>query len=219
VCGRFTLTTPGELIAEAFGLEAAPALEPRYNIAPTQPIAVVRQDPDGRTLSFLRWGLVPAFSAEARGRNLLFNARAETLATRPAFRSAYERRRCLIPADGFYEWQTVPGERQRRPHLIRAVGGPPFGFAGLWEPPHPADPESPGTCTIVTTDANVLLRPVHDRMPVIIPPEGYGAWLDVGNRRAADLLRPSADAGLTIVRVGPVVNRATNDTPECLIPV
>ncbi len=219
MCGRFTLTTPGELIAEAFGLEDAPALEPRYNIAPTQPIAVVREDPDGRTLSFLRWGLVPAFSAEARGRNLLFNARAETLGTRPAFRSAYERRRCLIPADGFYEWQTVPGERQRRPHLIRGVGGRPFGFAGLWEPPHPEDPGSPGTCTIVTTEANLLLRPVHDRMPVIVPPESYGAWLDVGNRRAGDLLRPSPDVGLTIVQVGPLVNRATNDTPECLIPV
>jgi putative SOS response-associated peptidase YedK len=219
VCGRFTLTTPGELIAEAFGLEETPALEPRYNIAPTQPVAVVRQGPAGRSLSFLRWGLVPTFSSEARGRNLLFNARAETLAARPAFRSAYQRRRCLIPADGFYEWQTVPGERQRRPHLVRVVGGQPFAFAGLWEPPHPTDPGSPGTCTIVTTDANVALRPIHDRMPVIIPPASYGTWLDAEDRSSASLLRPYPDEGLTPVRVGTAVNRAANDTPECLVPV
>ncbi len=219
MCGRFTLTTPGELIAEAFGLEDTPILEPRYNIAPTQPVAVVRQAAGGRELSFLRWGLVPSFWPEARGRNLLFNARAETLGARAAFRSAYERRRCLIPADGFYEWQSVPGERQRRPHLVRVAGSRPFAFAGLWEPPHPADPESRGTCTIVTTDANTLVRPIHDRMPVILPPESYGAWLGAEVRGLAGLLRPYPDESMTVARVGTAVNRAANDTPECLAPI
>jgi putative SOS response-associated peptidase YedK len=220
MCGRFTLTVPGEEVAEAFGLDEVPELVARYNIAPTQPVAVVRSAPSGgRRVSFLRWGLVPSFTREPQRRPVLFNARAETLGARPAFRAAWEKRRCLIPADGFYEWEAVAGERTRRPHLVRAADGRPFAFAGLWEWPHPADPESPGTCTIVTTEANGVLRPIHDRMPVILPRDAYAAWLDLSNRRAVDLLRPAPDGLLTAVRVGPAVNRAAHDAPDCLLPV
>jgi putative SOS response-associated peptidase YedK len=220
VCGRFTLTTPGEIVAEAFGLEEAPSLAPRYNIAPTQPVATVRAQGATRELAMLRWGLVPVWSREPRGRTLLINARADSIGARPSFREAFERRRCLIPADGFYEWKAVAGARRKEPHLIRMADGKPFAFAGIWEPAHPGDPGGTGTCAIVTTEPSPLLRKIHDRMPVILPPAEYAAWLETDPRDASRLkalLGPCA-AAMTVVRVGLAVNSAANDSPDCLRP-
>jgi putative SOS response-associated peptidase YedK len=222
MCGRFTLTLPGEVLAEAFGLDEAPELPPRYNIAPTQEVAVVRRVPPGapRSLAMLRWGLVPARQREPGKPALLINARAESLQSRPAFRDAFERRRCLVPADGFYEWQGPAGRREA--WLIRRVDGRPFAFAGLWEPPVGPEPGRPGTCTIVTTQPNDMVRPIHDRMPVILPEPDWNAWLDADNHRAASLqplLRPCPADWLTAIRVGPTVNHSGNETPDCVKPV
>jgi putative SOS response-associated peptidase YedK len=222
MCGRFTLTTPAETLAEAFGLDEMPDLGPRWNIAPTQAVAAVRRIPAGapRSMSLLRWGLVPAWSREPRGRTLLINARAETLIDKPAFRDAFERRRCLIPADGFYEWRNAGSEKEA--YLVRRADGRPFAFAGLWEPPVDRDPGVEGTCTIVTTDPNEALKDIHDRMPVILSPEDWNRWLDPEMRRVSALrpvLRPCPAEALTLTRVGPAVNNAGNETPDCAQPL
>jgi putative SOS response-associated peptidase YedK len=222
MCGRFTLTTPAETLAEAFGLDEAPELQPRYNIAPTQPVVAVRRIPAGapRSLSLLRWGLVPAWSREPRGRTLLINARAETLVDKPAFREPFERRRCLIPADGFYEWRQAGGAREA--FLVRHADGRPLAFAGLWELPTERDPGVEGTCTIITTEPNEALREIHDRMPVILGREDWNRWLDPELRRVSllrPLLRPCPADALTVTRVGPAVNNAANETPDCAQPL
>lgn len=221
MCGRFTLATPGEIVGEAFGLDETPSLDARYNIAPTQPVAVVRAGEGGRHLALLRWGLVPAWSREPRGRALLINARADSLGTKPSFRDALARRRCLIPADGFYEWKAVAGIRRKEPHLIRMRDGGVFAFAGLWAPPHPGDAESRGTCAIVTTEPNAVLREIHDRMPAILPRAAWASWLDPALRdpsRVTPLLGPYPADEMTVIRVGPTVNSAANESPDCLRP-
>jgi putative SOS response-associated peptidase YedK len=218
-----------------------PLFEPRYNIAPTQEILVVRADPaDGRrTALFMRWGLVPSWSKDAKGGTgpPMINARAETLAEKPAFRSAVRRRRCLIPADGFYEWQQPPsgGRGKKQPYFIHRPDHGPFAFAGLWESWRPAEPSpapslkgrgsSKGSlvtiesCTIVTTDANAALRELHDRMPVVLAPGDYGMWLDPNVEDPAalqHLLAPCAEAELVAEPVGTHVNRVANDDPGCV---
>lgn len=221
MCGRYTLTLPGEILAEIFGLDEVPELSPRYNIAPTQDVAAVRRVPAGapRSLSMLRWGLVPAWQREPRDKALLINARAESLQDKPAFREAFERRRCLIPADGFYEWRGAA--RQREAWLVKRADSRPFAFAGLWEPPVGREPGHVGTCAIVTTEPNELMKPIHDRMPVILPEGDWNAWLDPDNRSARglrSLLRPFPSETLTAFRVGPTVNSAGNETPDCVLP-
>lgn len=210
MCGRFTLTTPAELVAEAFGLETVPDLEARYNIAPSQPVAVVRSRPGGgRSLSLMPWG-VPG-----PGRGLLINARAESAASRPAFAEAFRQRRCLIPADGFYEWVASP-EGPRRPYHFRRKDRRPFAFAGLWMPV-----QSEEACTILTTVPNELVRSIHDRMPVMLSPEDYGLWLDPAltePSRSRALLGPFPAEDMEAVRVSLVVNNARNDSPACLEP-
>ncbi len=216
MCGRFTLTASGEELAEAFDLDEVPALAPRYNIAPSQPLAVVRVDPAGaRRLSTLTWGLLPPDSLE--GDRPFINARAETAGERPSFRDAFAQRRCLVAADGFYEWEGTGNKRQ--PWYVRLASGRPFAFAGLWEPPR--TPEKPGTCTLLTTEPNELVRPIHDRMPVILAPEEAAAWLDPRRQRAAELL-PLLSAypaqAMTAYRVGTAVNNARFDDPSCIAP-
>jgi putative SOS response-associated peptidase YedK len=218
MCGRFNLTASGEEIAEAFDLDEAPRLAPRYNIAPTQPVAVVRLETGTgrRGLSALRWGLVPEGAPETdRGH---INARAETAWQKPSFREAFARRRCLIPATGFYEWQRTT-TKKRRPWLFTLDSGRPFAFAGLWEPPA-RDGASP-TCTILTTEPNDVTRPVHDRMPVILSPDGYAPWLDPTGADAVALRRLLAPfpAGAMAARpVSRAVNNARFDDPACLGP-
>jgi putative SOS response-associated peptidase YedK len=221
VCGRFSLATPGEDLADAFGLESAPQLAPRYNIAPTQPILAVRraETKDGREPVVLRWGFVP--SAGRRLPRPLINARAETAPDRPAFREAFESRRCLIPADGFFEWRELPGARARQPYFVRRPDGRPFALAGLWEPRVDTDLEAEGTCTILTTEPNRTVARLHDRMPVILAPEEYRAWLQPADDQDAlrRLLRPCPDELLTAYPVGPWVNDARNDVPSCVAPL
>lgn len=218
MCGRFNLTASGEEIAEAFDLDDTPELAPRYNIAPTQPVAVVRLEAASgrRRLAAVRWGLVPEGAPETdRGH---INARGETAWQKPTFRDAFARRRCLIPATGFYEWQRT-GARKRRPWLFSLASGRPFAFAGLWEPP--AREGASPTCAILTTDPNDVTREVHDRMPVILPPEGYDRWLDPKPGAAValrPLLVPFPAAAMAARPVSTAVNNARFDDPACLDP-
>ena len=173
MCGRFTLTKSGEEVAEAFGLDEAPALLPRYNIAPSEPVLVVRQVEPGaaRTASLSRWGLVPGVAPEGKP---LINARAETAATRGVFKDAFAHRRCLVPADGFYEWKGPKGTK-RQPFHLRLEGGGLFGLAGIVEPG--LEPGA-STLAILTTSPNALVQQIHDRMPLIVPRADYARWLD-----------------------------------------
>ena len=231
VCGRYTLASPAETVVACFGLDDAadvPELAPRYNIAPTQAVAAVRalpgqaDDPGAepkRVLEMRRWGLVPPWAKAIAG-PALFNARSETLPDRPAFRSAYRRQRCLIPADGFYEWRTVSG--RRLPFHIRRVDRRPFAMAGLHACWRPATGDPIESCTIVTTRANALLAPLHDRMPVILSPEAWRAWLDPRTEDTAslsELLRPAEASGWVAYAVDPRVNRARHDVPANVEPL
>jgi putative SOS response-associated peptidase YedK len=219
MCGRFTLTAPGEEIAEAFELDEVPQLRARYNIAPTQPVAAVGFQPKSgrRGLAELSWGL--ALRGAKPGEKRLINARAETAADRPAFREAFRRRRCLVPATGFYEWERRPGERRPRPWLFRLTDGSVFAFAGLWEPPLEAGGRA--TCLILTTEPNALAERIHDRMPVILPRAAYAAWLDPTSddaRALTALLEPYPDGAMTAYPVSGAVNRPANDDPSCVAP-
>jgi len=220
VCGRFNQTASGEEIAEAFALDEAQDLAPRYNIAPTQPVPVVVVEPAStrRVLVERRWGLVPR---DALGKERGFiNARAESAASKPAFSEAFAERRCLVPATGFYEWQQVDA-RRRQPWLIRLASGAPFAFAGLWEPAPAALPGTSPTFTILTTQPNDLARKVHDRMPVILAPASYGRWLDPARstfEELRELTLPFSAQAMTAYPVSTHVNNAAFDDPACLAP-
>ena len=214
MCGRYALTSPPAVIAERFGLAWAPDVPPHYNIAPGQTIPVVREMEQGRELTFLKWGLIPSWAKDATIGMKLINARGETLADKPAFRSAYRQRRCLVPADVFYEWKTVAG--RKRPYCIRLRDEGPFGMAGLWE--HWKDPngQTVESCTIVTVDANALIAELHDRMPLIVAPGGYEAWLGAG---AQELPAAVPAQEMRYYPVSPLVSNARNDVPACLAPI
>ena len=220
MCGRYTLRTSPQQLGLQFGLDAVPQLRPRYNIAPTQRVPVVRAAPSGeREWVELRWGLIPSWSKEPPSGAPLINARSETAASKPTFRAAFRQRRCLLPADGFYEWQKLPTRRQ--PFHIHRPDGGPFGLAGLWEQWHDAGGQKIETCTILTTAANELLRPLHERMPVIVAPADYAAWLDPGVTDVAQvepLLSSAAADELVITPVSTRVNSIVHDDAECLAP-
>ncbi|HVQ27328.1 MAG TPA: SOS response-associated peptidase [Planctomycetota bacterium] len=220
MCGRFNQTASGEEIAEAFALDEAQDLAPRYNIAPTQPVPVVVVEPASsrRVLVERKWGLVPR-DALGKERGFL-NARAESAASKPAFSEAFAERRCLVPATGFYEWQQVDA-RRRQPWLIRLASGAPFAFAGLWEPAPAALPGTSPTFTILTTQPNDVTRKVHDRMPVILAPASYGRWLDPALRsfeELRELVAPFSALAMTAYPVSTQVNNAAFDDPACLAP-
>jgi putative SOS response-associated peptidase YedK len=212
MCGRYTLTRPAPDVAAHLRV-AVPEQTPRWNIAPTQPVLCVRQTGTGQAEAvLLRWGLVPSWAADLSIGNRLLNARAETVREKPAFRTAFQRRRCLIAADGFYEWQTV-GKRKQPVHFRLGDGGP-FAFAGLWERWSPPGAPPVETCTILTTAANELVRPVHERMPVILDPERYPAWLDPRVNDIALLhawLGPYPAAAMTAAAANPAVNDARHE--------
>jgi len=222
MCGRFTLSNPdAEQLAAQFGVAALPDLRPRYNIAPTQPVAAVRRAAGKaiREMALLRWGLVPAWAKDPTIGVRLINARAETAAEKPSFRVAFRRRRCLIVADGFYEWQKQQSGKQ--PYYIRLRGGRLFAFAGLWERWTGPDGQEIESCTLLTTAPNDLLRPIHKRMPVILHPDDYALWLDpaVGDRqRLQPLLRPYPAAEMEAYPVSRRVNNPRNDDPRCIEP-
>lgn len=219
MCGRFILMSPGRDLAERFRLEDEPKLAPRYNIAPTELVAVIRQDQERltRRLTLVRWGLIPSWAKDPSIGPRLINARAESVGEKPAFRAAFRHRRCLVPADGFYEW--TQGKTGKQPFLVTLSDRTTFAFAGLWE--HWQNPvgELVETCTILTTDANELLRPIHDRMPVILRPEDYDAWLDT-SLKSPDLLkrllRPLLSDEMTFRPVNPKVNKAGYDAADCI---
>ena len=221
MCGRFTLSTPVQTLAELFDVKEKAALPPRYNIAPTDPVLAVRvpSESANRELALLRWGFVPAWAKEIGVGNRMINARSETVATSPAFRAAFRRRRCLIPADGFYEWQRL--ERGKQPFFIHMRDEQPFAFAGLWEIWEGGDGAVVESCTIITTEPSDLVRPVHDRMPVILDPEHYELWLDPRQKpdRLQALLRPYAADKMVAEPVSTVVNNPANDVPECIAPL
>lgn len=204
-----------------FELDAPPVLPPRYNIAPTQPVPVVRVGREGRReLVHLRWGLVPYWAKDPAMGNRLINGRAETAAVRAAFRDPFRFRRCLVAADGFYEWQrTASG---KRPYLVRLRDGAAFGFAGVWDRWRGPDGAALESCAILTTDANDLIRPIHDRMPAIVPRNAHEAWLEPSRRDPAEvapLLRPLPSEAMTAYQVGTYVNSPDHDDPECVTPV
>jgi len=209
------------VIAEQFSLFEVPSLQPRFNIAPTQPAPVVRINPlkaePERQLVFLHWGLVPSWAKDRTIGNRLINARAETAADKPSFRTALRRRRCLVVADGFYEWKTV-GKR-RQPMFIHLRDDQPLAFAGLWESWEGANHVAMESCTILTTEANDLIRPIHDRMPVIVAPEEYGRWLDPAVQEPGavqPLLCPYPSEPMEAYAVTTVVNSPARDDERCL---
>ncbi len=226
MCGRYTLTTPPELIADLFGIEGVPTFAPRWNVAPTQEAAVVRAaGPDAkRRLDFLRWGLVPAWAEDPSIGNRMINARAETAAEKPSFKRSLQKQRCLVVADGFYEWRKEGKVKQ--PIWIHRSDSRPFAFAGLWASwrPKGAQREDPAleTFTILTTTPNELMKPIHDRMPVILAPEDFGLWLDPGvgdPARLVPLLRPAPDRDFETREVSRVVNSPAHDGPDCIAPL
>jgi putative SOS response-associated peptidase YedK len=207
MCGRFTLRTPKERIKREFQLPEEPSVEARYNIAPTQNIIAVRQSADGREAVELKWGLIPSWAKDASMGARLINARSETVTEKPSFREAFKRRRCIIPADGIYEWQRTGGRKQ--PFFIHVRDGRVFGFAGLWDKWRDEEGEIIESCTILTTEANEVFRPVHDRMPVILPPETYDEWLGDdarGVEALKELLRPYPSSEMVAYPVSPQVN-------------
>jgi putative SOS response-associated peptidase YedK len=216
MCGRYALTSPPEVIAERFGLAWVPDVPPHYNIAPGQTIPVVRDAEQGRELVVLKWGLIPPWAKDASIGTRLINARGETLGDKPAFRNAYRRRHCLIPADAFYEWKAIAGRKQ--PYCIRMRDQTPFGMAGLWEHWVAPDGQAVESCTIVTAAATALIAELHDRMPLIVAPADYDAWLAAGQKEAA-LPRAVAAEELVYYPVSPLVSNARNDVPACLVPI
>ncbi|BAT54967.1 hypothetical protein NOS3756_39420 [Nostoc sp. NIES-3756] len=222
MCGRFTLTQSPEALAEVFHVQQLLDLEAQYNIAPTQTVVTVLHNADSNKREFqkLRWGLIPSWAKDQSISTKLINARAETIAEKPSFRSAFKQRRCLIVADGFYEWQRKQGKKQ--PFYFRLKDEQPFGFAGLWEKWTNPEGEEIHSCTIVTTTANELLEPIHDRMPVILAPQDYDLWLDPQEQKPQalqHLLSPYPASEMTSYPVSTVVNSARHNSAECIIPL
>ncbi|MEH2407330.1 SOS response-associated peptidase [Nostoc sp.] len=230
MCGRFTLNQSAASLTQFFRVESVPDLAAEYNIAPTQMVATVLQNPESQKREFkqLHWGLIPSWAKDAGMGAKLINARAETVAEKPAFRSAFKHRRCLVLADGFYEWQRQQGKKQ--PFYFRLQDGQPFAFAGLWEKwrclrqPEAGTPvnEEIISCTILTTAANELLQPIHERMPVILEPEDYDLWLDSQvqtPQTLQQLLHPYPAPAMTAYPVSTLVNNSRHNSPQCIIPL
>jgi putative SOS response-associated peptidase YedK len=219
MCARYVITSPADAVRALFGYDERPNFPPRYNVAPTQPIPVVRLVNGARSYALVRWGLLPAWVKDPKTFSLLVNARGESVLDKPSFRNAMRRRRCLIPADGFYEWRDGA---PRRPYFVRPRSGAPMAFAGLWETWTGPNGEEVDTAAIVTTRANRALIAIHDRMPVIVAPDGFNLWLDcaeVDAKTAAALITPAADELLECYEVSSAVNRAVNDSAELIAPV
>jgi putative SOS response-associated peptidase YedK len=219
MCGRFTVRKPKEVIAKQFGVEIDDELSPRFNIAPTQRVAAVRasQGGEGREFVSLKWGLIPSWAKDASIGAKLINARSETVTEKPSFREAFKRRRAIIPADGIYEWQRTGGAK--RPYFFQMRDGSLFGFAGLWDRWRNEEGEVVETCSILTTEANDVFRPVHERMPVVLHPESYDEWLGDDPRGVAslkELLRPYPSSEMIAYPVSSRVNSPQNQGEELI---
>jgi putative SOS response-associated peptidase YedK len=226
MCGRYVIISTPEAIRALFGYGEQPNFPPRYNVAPTQPIPIVRLADGKRAFTLMRWGLLPSWVKDPKTFPLLIDARGESVLEKPAFRNAMRRRRCLIPTDGFYEWQARGSGRPKQPYLVcakRDAGGqaPPLAFAGLYETWTGPNGEEIDTAAIVTTAANRTLAPIHERMPVFVPKEAFDIWLDCANVEAdvaAALIRPADDNLLEAYPVSPAVNHVGNDSPALIAP-
>jgi len=223
MCGRYRLSRRKQLVEEYFdALPGEDEWTPRYNIAPTQPVAVIRQNPKEpcRELSLIRWGLIPWWAKDISGAAQMINARSETAATKPAFRDALQFRRCLIPADGFYEWHGTGKTKQ--PYCFEINDGELFAFAGIWERWKDPGGKVLETCSIMTTAANAVIAAVHNRMPVILDPDSYDLWLDPGMKdstAASEMLKPYCAHRMRGYPVSTRINRVANDDAECSAPV
>jgi putative SOS response-associated peptidase YedK len=219
MCGRYTLKTPVEKLAEEFGFGASPVeLPPNYNVAPTQQVAAVLEEGGERRLEVLRWGLIPSWADDPGIGSRMINARSETAPEKPSFRRAFRERRCLILADGFYEWRRTNGAKQ--PYYIRMKEGRPFAFAGLWESWKDGSGPEIRSCTILTTGPNDMLAEIHDRMPVILPAGAYDVWLDpeAGRDELYGLLAPYPEDEMEAYPVSRFVNSPQNNDPRCIEP-
>jgi putative SOS response-associated peptidase YedK len=220
MCGRFALPNPEELEGH-FSVKKNPDLAPRYNIAPSQDIAVIRLIPQtsSREIAILRWGLIPFWAKEKKIGYKMINARAESVTDKPAFRAAFKYRRCLIPATGFFEWSHK--NKTKQPYFIRLKDTNILAFAGLWEHWVGKDGEVIDSCTVITTNANEAVKNIHDRMPVIIEPEQYDRWLDPGadEKNLSTLFAPFPDKKILAYPVGIEVNNPKNDSPNCLVEI
>lgn len=221
MCGRFTLRVPASVVAEQFSLFELPPFTARFNIAPTQPVAAVRLagelSPPQREPVWLHWGLIPSWAKDPKIGSQMINARAETAAEKPAYRAAFRRRRCLVVADGFYEWQRVGSRKQ--PYFIHRKDDRPFGFAGLWEHWEGPDGTVISSCALLTTGPNAMMEPIHNRMPVILAAEEYDRWLDPSVEEPealVPLLRPCPSEPMEAYPVGTYVNSPTHDDPQCI---
>ena len=220
MCGRFALTATPDEVQALMGYLDEVDFPPRYNIAPTQPVAIVRLVRGERRFALVRSGLVPSFVKDPKNFSLFFNARSETAAEKPTFRAAMRYRRCLFPASGFYEWRRGPG-KSKQPYWVRPKAGGLIAFAGLWETWSDRDGGEIDSAVILTTDASQAIAPIHDRMPVVIAPADFDRWLDAREyppAAVADLLRPAPEDLFEAIAVGPEVNSARNDNPSLLAP-
>jgi len=217
MCGRFTLTLDPIELRQAFDLSEMPEeWIPRFNIAPTQPVAVVK-DAEARAVDFMRWGLVPSWAKDISIGNKLINARGETIMEKPSFRNAFAKRRCLVLADGFFEWQKKESKGPSVPYYIHLKNGSPFAFAGLWEIWRSTEGDELKTCTIITTSPNELVAPIHDRMPVMLKPDEGWAWLRGGaSQQLVKLIRPFPSDEMEAYRVSRMVNDPGKDMPALI---
>jgi putative SOS response-associated peptidase YedK len=219
MCGRFALYSDPLTLAHRFSAEAMPDLRPRYNVAPTENIPILREESDKRCFALARWGLIPQWAKDKDIGYATINARAETVAQKPVFRDAFRRRRCLIPADGYYEWQVLPGSKAKQPWFIALRSRLPMALAGLWERWRNPEGDDLESCAIIVTDANEMMRPIHERMPVILAPSHWNAWLELPVRDAhilQDLLKPYPDEDMTAWPVSTKVNSSRNNSEECI---
>ena len=221
MCGRFTLTVDPAQAQENFNNFTFPEkFAPRFNIAPTQPILAIPND-EKFTADFFIWGLIPMWAKDPAIGNRLINARAETLAEKPSFRGSLKYKRCLILADGFYEWKSSDGKKSKTPFFIHMKDRKPFAFAGLWDSWNSPEGSQLKTCTIITTEPNELMSLLHNRMPVILHPRDYDKWLDPSSQtpdQLIPLLKPFPAEMMDAYPVTPLVNKPANDTPELVVP-
>jgi len=221
MCGRFTLTADPAEMADTFGNYSFPTqFAPRFNIAPTQPILAISNDAKNK-VDFFIWGLIPSWAKDPTIANKLINARGETVAEKPSFRGSFKYKRCLILADGFYEWKAQPGVKTKTPYFIHMKDRNPFAFAGLWDEWQSPDGGALRTCTIITTEPNELMSTLHNRMPVILHPNDYDQWLDPAPQtpeKLLHLIKPFPADSMSAYPVSTLVNAPVNDRPECVVP-
>jgi putative SOS response-associated peptidase YedK len=219
MCGRFALYSDPSTLAHRFSAGVLPDIRPRFNVAPTQNILIVREESDKRHFAWARWGLIPHWAKDVDIGYSTINARAETVADKPVFRDAFRRRRCLIPADGFYEWQAKPGSKAKQPWFLVLRNRLPMALAGLWERWRSPEGEEVESCSIIVTEANTLMQPIHDRMPVILAPGHWDAWLETSSydaRTLQNLLKPYPNEDMAAWKVSTKVNSPKNDFEECI---